>query len=282
MARPDKVRIGVCQLAVQADKVSNIRRAMELLTQAKAKGCNVAVLPEMFNCPYEVELFPSYAEETPGGETFTALQQGAKELQMAVIGGSIPEKTADGKVYNTCLIFDAAGDLVAKHRKVHLFDVELSGGTVIQESATLTAGEAATVVELAGIPFGVGICYDMRFGELARAMTDHGALVLVYPAAFGPVTGPAHWELTLRARAVDQQVFTIGAAPAPTPGAKYQAYGHSVVVDPWGKILSQAGTAEAVLDVELDFSELWRIRQELPLLRHRKAFQCGIFGINRP
>lgn len=155
---------------------------------------------------------------------------------------------------------------------MHLFDVDIPGGTVFKESAVLSAGRQVTVVANGELVFGLGICYDMRFPELARSMTLKGAKLLIYPGAFGPETGPAHWELTLRARAVDNQVFTIGTSPAPTQGAAYQAYGNSLAVDPWGRVLAKANRAEALLFVDLDLAELDKVRSELPLLQHRRPF----------
>jgi predicted amidohydrolase len=132
----------------------------------------------------------------------------------------------------------------------------------------LTAGDAVTVVSTPELAFGVGICYDIRFSQFARQMTLQGAQLLIYPAAFGWTTGPAHWELLLRSRAIDNQVFLIGAAPAKNPDADYKAYGHSMLIDPWGRILAAADEKEAVIVAELDLSLLDKVRAELPILKH--------------
>lgn len=266
----NSIKFGICQFSVVADKHRNIAKAKEQITRAAQAGCQIAVLPEMFNCPYQADLFPLYAECYSDGPTVQMLADTAQQEKIAIIGGSIPEKSAQANVYNTCFIFDEAGRLIGRHRKVHLFDVEISGGTVFRESDTLTAGEELTVVNIAGIPIGIGICYDVRFIEMARAMTDAGAAVLVYPGAFGPVTGPAHWELLMRSRAVDNQVFVVAVSPSATLGASYQAYGHSLAVDPWGRILVEAGGKEALLVVECDLGQLTKVRSELPILRHRR------------
>ncbi|MGI6093129.1 MAG: carbon-nitrogen hydrolase family protein [Veillonellaceae bacterium] len=262
------LKIGICQLAVVDDKNENLRKAAAMVAEAAKQGCQIAVLPEMFNCPYQSELFPQYAECYPG-ETTQLLARLAEQEKIVIVGGSIPER--DGaNVYNTSFIFDNTGALLGRHRKVHLFDVDIKDGTVFKESETLTAGREITVITAGGITFGVGICYDIRFVEMARAMIDKGAKLLIYPAAFGLVTGPAHWELLMKSRAVDNQVFIIGAAPATTPGVKYQAYGHSIATDPWGKILAEAGANETLLTVELDLAVIDKVREELPILKHRR------------
>lgn len=265
----NKIRLSLCQISVVNDKAENLRKAETMVTQAANEGAKIAVLPEMFNCPYQSELFPKYAEVYPEGETISLLSKLAKSKNIIIVGGSVPERDGD-KIYNTSFIFDSSGLLVGRHRKVHLFDVDIKDGTVFKESDTLTAGSDVTVVDQGGIVFGVGICYDIRFTEMARKMTDKGAKILIYPAAFGTVTGPAHWELLMRSRAVDNQVFVIGAAPAKTPGAQYQAYGHSIAVDPWGRVLSQATDSEVMVTVEINFGLIEKVREELPILKHRR------------
>lgn len=267
MSTSEKLKIGICQLAVRNDKSLNMDQADAMISQAVGRGCRLVILPEMFNCPYESELFPEYAETWPDGPTIRRLAAAAAKHQITLVGGSIPEREQE-KIFNTSFVFGEQGNLLAHHRKVHLFDVDIKGGTVFQESKTLTAGDQATVVTVGDLTFGVAICYDIRFQAFARTMMLQGAKLLIYPAAFGPVTGPAHWELLMRSRAIDNQVFIVGAAPAKTPGAEYQAYGHSMAVDPWGNILVRAEEDEAVLSCELDFAFLEKVRSELPILQH--------------
>lgn len=261
------IKVGICQMAVQDDKQDNLDQAEDMLRQAKQAGCSLAVLPEMFNCPYTAELFPQYAE-TYHGVTTQMLSAAAAKYGMTVVGGSIPERDEAGRVYNTSFIFNNQGQLVGRHRKVHLFDVDIQGGTVFQESKTLTAGDTVTVVSAPELTFGVGICYDIRFSQFARAMTLGGAKLLIYPAAFGWTTGPAHWELLLRSRAIDNQSFLIGAAPAINRSAEYHAYGHSMLVDPWGRVLAAAKEDEAVIVADIDLSLVDKVRAELPILNH--------------
>lgn len=262
------VKIGICQMAVTPDKALNNRKAQTMISGAAAKNCQVAILPEMFNCPYETELFPQYAESYPEGETFGMLSAVARKEKIVVVGGSVPERDEHGNLYNTSFVFDEQGNLIGRHRKIHLFDVDIPGGTVCKESSVLSPGQEMTVIKTAGLTLGIGICYDIRFPELSRLMTLAGAGILFFPAVFGLTTGPAHWELTLRARAVDNQVFVVGAAPANLPEG--QVYGHSAVVDPWGKIIAMAGTEEALLIAEMNMNTMCNVRQQLPLLKQRR------------
>lgn len=262
--------VGICQLGVVNDKQANIQKAKNMIAEAAEQGGQLIILPEMFNCPYQSELFPKYAETYPAGPTIDMLAECAAKHQIILVGGSIPERDENGKIYNTSLIFNEQGKLIGRHRKTHLFDVDIKGGTVFQESKTLAPGNCRTLVDTFLGKIGVAICYDVRFPEMARAMVLEGAQILVYPAAFGPVTGPAHWELLMRSRAVDNQVYVIGASPALNAAAEYKAYGHSIVVDPWARVLTMAGKEETVITAKVDYRITARVREELPLLRHRR------------
>lgn len=263
--------LGICQLAVTPDKALNIRKAEAMLMAAANSNCQLAVLPEMFNCPYEAQRFNQYAEIYPDGDALQMLSKTAARERIAIVGGSIPERDEFGSIYNTSFIFDEQGNLAGRHRKIHLFDVDIAGGTVFKESSILTAGKDLTVVRAAGFTLGVGICYDIRFPELSRLMVLEGAQVLIFPGVFGMTTGPAHWELLMRSRAVDNQVYVVGAAPANYPGASYQVYEHSMAVDPWGRILAVADAGEKLLVVEIDLEAINKVRRELPLLQHRRT-----------
>lgn len=264
------VKLGICQMAVTSDKALNISKAKVMIRAAAAANCQVAILPEMFNCPYQTELFSQYAECYPEGDALNMLRQTAAEAKIVVVGGSVPERDEYNNIYNTSFIFDKDGVLLGRHRKMHLFDVDIKGGTVCKESSILSAGQEMTVVSIPGLTLGVAICYDIRFPELSRLMTLAGAELLIFPAVFGWTTGPAHWELLMKSRAVDNQVFVVGAAPASIPGAQYQAYGHSMVVDPWGNILAMAGSVETMMTVDIDIHKMHTVREQLPLLKHRR------------
>jgi predicted amidohydrolase len=262
-------QIAVCQVKVAENKEKNLQTAREMVKEAAGKGAELVVLPEMFNCPYEGRQFPWFAEEYPDGSTIKMLAESAQENQVFLVGGSIPEKAGD-KIYNTSFIFDRQGQVIGFHRKVHLFDVNLPGGLRFYESETLGAGESITVVDSPWGKIGVAICYDIRFPELARRMVDLGARIIIVPAAFNLITGPAHWHSLLKIRAVDNQVFVIGASPARDETASYVAYGHSLIIDPWGDILGEAGVGEDMIFAKIDLTKVDTVRAQLPLLRHRR------------
>lgn len=265
------LRIGICQMMVVDDKESNLRKAQEMIRKASRQGCNLVVLPEMFNCPYESMAFPSYAEPIPNGETSLLLSRTAREEHIYLVGGSIPEIDSGGRIFNSCPVFGPNGQFLGCHRKVHLFDVDLESGLSFRESDTLKAGDSLTIIPIPAATLGILICYDIRFPELSRLLSLSGVQVLVVPAAFNTTTGPAHWEILLRTRAIDNQVFVVGAAPATNPVASYHAWGHSMVVDPWGSVLASTGSTETVLWADLDLSRIEQVRKALPLLRHRRT-----------
>ena len=264
-----KYNLAVCQLKVSVDKADNIARAEKMVREAAALGARIVALPEMFNSPYQTVLFPAYAESYPDGDTVRMLARVANEAGIILVGGSIPER--DGEfVYNTSFIFGPDGRLLGRHRKMHLFDVDLPGLS-IKESSTLGPGAGYTVVDAGFAKIGVCICFDVRFPELARLMALGGIQVMVVPGAFNMVTGPAHWELTMRARAVDNQFYVAAASPARDENDKYVAYGHSMIVDPWGEVVQRAGTDEEIIMAEIDPARIDEVTSRLPLLPQRRT-----------
>lgn len=226
-------------------------------------------LPECFNSPYSTKYFPEYAEKIPG-ESTQKLSEVAKECGIYLIGGSIPEEDA-GKLYNTCTVFGPDGAMLAKHRKIHLFDINVPGKIRFQESETLSAGDSFSVFDTPYCKVGLGICYDIRFAELAQIYAQKGCQLLVYPGAFNMTTGPAHWELLQRGRAVDNQVYVATASPARDEKASYVAWGHSTVVNPWGEVIAKAGTEETVIYTDIDLKKLAEIRQQIPLHTQKRS-----------
>ena len=239
------MRIALIQMTVTADKAGNLQTACEKLREAAAHGADIAVLPEMFCCPYQNDCFCSYGE-AENGPAQAALSALAAELGIYIVGGSLPE-LAEGNVYNTSYVYGRRGELLAKQRKAHLFDIDVAGGQRFRESDTLSPGNAVTTFETEFGTMGLCICFDLRFEELARCMCLRGAKVIFVPAAFNMTTGPAHWELLFRQRAVDNQCFTVGVSPARDESAGYVAYGNSIAVDPWGTVLCRAGAEETTL-----------------------------------
>lgn len=260
------MKLAMIQLLVKNSPEENIAPIKNLLKEAKALGADIAVLPEMCACPYENDAFVGYAMEK-NHPFLLQLAAAAKENGLFLVAGSIPEKFQD-KIYNTSYVFDPEGKTCAKHRKVHLFDINVEGGQYFMESHTFPPGHNMTAFETPWGKMGLCICYDIRFPEFSRLMTLAGVKGLIVPAAFNMTTGPAHWELTFRARALDNQFFVAGVAPARDKNASYLSWGHSISVDPWGHILAQRDETPGITLVEWDMNKLEKIRNELPLLKH--------------
>ena len=234
------------------------------------KKVDLIILPEMFNCPYENEKFIEYAETEENSLTLKTISKLASENETYILAESIPEKDLENKIYNTSYFFNKKGEVIAKHRKMHLFDIDVKGKIYFKESDTLTAGNSITIAKTEIGNIGIGICYDIRFPELAKARVLEGADILCYPRAFNLTTGPAHWELLFRNRALDNQVFCIGVAPALDKNASYNSYGHSIITNPWGEIIAQGEFDEELIIQEIDLDEIKKVREELPLLKNRR------------
>ena len=260
----EKIKIAAIQMPTVADKMENVRTVKTYLEKIKDE-----ILPEMFCCPYQTENFPIYAEKE-GGPVWQQLSGYAKQYGIYLIGGSMPEKDAEGNVYNTSYIFDREGKQIGKHRKVHLFDIDVKGGQTFKESDTLTAGDSDTVFDTEFGKIGVMLCFDIRFPELSRMMVNDGAKVIFVPAAFNMTTGPAHWELSFRTRALDNQIYMVGCAPARDVSAGYISWGHSIVTDPWGRVIDMLDEKKGILLAELDMDYEEQVREELPLLKSRR------------
>lgn len=256
-------------MKVVDDKKANIGKAVEMIGKASDNGAEIVVLPEMFNCPYDTSKFQSYSEEQGSSETLKAVSSAAKEYGIYLIAGSIPE-SRNGKIYNSSFIFKE-GHLVDVHRKLHLFDVDIPDGVFFKESEIISAGNKITVVDNDAVKMGVAICYDIRFPELFRLMALMGSELVVVPGAFNTTTGPAHWETTIRARAIDNQVYMVAASPARNYDLSYTAYGNSMIVDPWGKIIARAEEVEEIIYADIERSRLLDVRKQLPLLEHRRT-----------
>ena len=265
----EKIKIAAIQMSTVADKMENVRTVKAYLEKIKDENPDFVILPEMFCCPYQTENFPIYAEKEVG-PVWQQLSGYAKQYGIYLIGGSMPEKDAEGNVYNTSYIFDREGKQIGKHRKVHLFDIDVKGGQTFKESDTLTAGDSDTVFDTEFGKIGVMLCFDIRFPELSRMMVNDGAKVIFVPAAFNMTTGPAHWELSFRTRALDNQIYMVGCAPARDVSAGYISWGHSIVTDPWGRVTGMLDENEGILLAELDMDYEEQVREELPLLKSRR------------
>ena len=261
-------KLALCQLKGSYDKEESRQTVRRSVTEAASNGADVIALPEMWDCPYSNDYFREYAE-TADGETVKFMSDLAAELGVYLIGGSISE-IDDDKVYNTAFCFDREGRMIGRHRKTHLFDIDVEGGIRFMESDTLTAGDSATVIDTEFGKIGVAICYDVRFPELFRRMTLDGARMVILPAAFNMTTGPAHWDITMRARALDNQIFFAANSPARDEEGIYVAYGNSCIVSPWGDFIAHADEKECIIYADIDFDYEDSIRNQLPLLKHRR------------
>ena len=260
------MKLALCQITVTEQKKQNLARAKEALYRAADKGARLAILPEMFSISYVPSLFRSASEPCPGGETAELLSEAAKETGLFIIGGSIPE-LSEGRLYNTSMSFGPEGTYLGKYRKAHLFDIDIPGKFRFMESETIAQGNGYPLILDAPLKTGVAICYDIRFPEWARLIMRQDADLIALPAAFSRATGPRHWELLLRARALDNQLFVAAVSPAQSPSA----YGHSLIATPDGAVLYSCGESEEVAVVELDVGMLEEMRSSIPVRRNRRT-----------
>jgi omega-amidase len=274
------VKLALVQLASTADKAHNLSHARSKVLEATRAGAKIVVLPECFNSPYGTKYFPQYAETlqpSPPSEkqspSFHALSSIAKEAKVYLVGGSIPERDEkdDKKLYNTSLTFGPDGGLLATHRKVHLFDIDIPGKIKFRESDVLSPGNKISILDLPEYgKIAIAICYDIRFPELATIAARKGAFLLLYPGAFNLTTGALHWELQARARAMDNQVFVGLCSPARDMEAEYHAWGHSMVVDPNAEVLEQLEEKEGIVLQELKAGRIEEVRKGIPLYTQRR------------
>jgi deaminated glutathione amidase len=267
----DRVIAACVQFSASRDKTENIERMAPLVQEAAARGATLVLLPEKWNAIADGAELRGYAESLEdGGETIEALSGWARTLGIDLICGSIA--IADGdRVGNVSIAFDRDGRRVASYTKIHLFDVDVGGISYRESDGTAPGGELV-LAELSGLPVGLSVCYDLRFPEMYRALEAAGALVLTVPAAFTLVTGMAHWIPLLRARAIENQAFVLAADQHGDPGGYgMPRYGHSVIIDPWGTVIAQAGPdRDGVIVAELDLAAQRLTRERLPALRHRR------------
>ncbi|KAF8538367.1 carbon-nitrogen hydrolase [Trichophaea hybrida] len=276
-------KLALIQLKTGSDKTANLTRASEKVALAAKAGADIVVLPECFNSPYGTEHFPNYAEPLPSlshptpadksvSPSYHHLSALSSTHNIHLVAGSIPElDTETKKLYNTSLIFSPTGSLLGKHRKVHLFDIDIPGKITFRESDVLSAGNEPTLVDTPFGKIGVAICYDVRFPELAMIAARKGAFLLLYPGAFNMTTGPLHWELLARARAVDNQVWVGMCSPArDLEGAGYVAWGESTVVDPNGELVAKTGADEETVMADLVPNRIEEVRKGVPVGGQRR------------
>ncbi len=259
------------QLNSTPDREANLARLRVRVTEAARREAELVALPEHFAC-YGPEEAVAAAAEPLDGPLVTGLRELARQLEIFLLLGSFPEQAEAGaRPYNASVLLGPRGEILAHYRKLHLFDVELPGAPPHRESAYTQPGRAVVTASLPGTPViaGLAVCYDLRFPELFRAMVSQGANLIFLPAAFTARTGPDHWQVLLRARAIENLAFVVAPAQWGQHSPGRRTYGRSLVVDPWGLVLAQAQDGEGVIYARLDFERQQRLRRELPCLEHR-------------
>ena len=268
-----QVVVAAAQMTSTADVERNLAIAESLIGQAVARGAALAALPENFAfLRSEGEAVPEPQELD--GPWVRRMADVARRHGIAVLLGSIPERIeGDARVHNTSILLGADGAPIAIYRKIHLFDIDLPGMEHLKESRAVRAGETLVAADLP-IPgggatrIGLTICYDLRFPELYRALVKAGARILAVPSAFTERTGKDHWEVLLRARAIENLAYVIAPAQVGTHGRGRASHGHALVVDPWGAVIAQVADGEGLAVAELDLDRQDRLRRELPALDH--------------
>jgi deaminated glutathione amidase len=265
----DRLRVACVQINSSTSKAENLERMEPLVARAAAAGADLVLLPEKWNGLGSHEILLDVAESLDGGETVEAMSGWARAHGITLVGGSIAERREGReKLSNTCVVFDPQGEIAAVYRKIHMFDVEV-GGVVYRESESEEPGEGPLACEVEGWKLGLTVCYDLRFPELYRILAVEGAELVTVPAAFTLFTGKDHWELLLRARAVENQCYVVAANQWGIVEGK-ASFGRSSIVDPWGVVLAQAPDEDGVISAELDREHMERIRRSLPSLANRQ------------
>jgi predicted amidohydrolase len=264
------MRVAVCQLNARDNRADNLVVARDLLTRAASAGVDLAVLPEYVDYLGPADGAPK--PEPVDGEFAEFFASAARELGMWVHAGSFHENgPGDGRTHNTTLLFDRAGRLAATYRKIHLYDVEIPGRVSYQESRSVAPGTQTVAADVDAVRVGLSICYDLRFPELYRRLAvDDAAQVLVVPAAFMLHTGRDHWEVLLRARAIENQCYVVAAGQIGDHEPGRTCFGRSMVIDPWGTVIAQVPDTVGIAVADLDLDRLRAIRQDLPSLANRR------------
>lgn len=263
------MRAAVCQMTTTSRRDANLPVAERLVRRAADAGADLVVLPEKWNVIDRDVQQPRHAEPLDGTSLTAAAW--ARELEITLVAGSVSEVSGrPDRAFNTCVVFDPFGAAVASYRKLHLFDVDV-GGTAYRESAGTLPGEGIVTVPLGDVRLGLSVCYDLRFPELYRALADLGADILTVPAAFTATTGAAHWEVLLRARAIENQCFVLAAGQVGRHDPGVSSFGHSMIVDPWGTVLARVDEGEGIAVADLDWAARDDLRARLPVLDHRRA-----------
>jgi deaminated glutathione amidase len=264
------MRAAAIQLNSTNDKARNLELAGRLVRDAARDGAELVVLPEKWNLLGAAAELEAGAEELEDGASIDAARGWARELGIHLVAGSIAERVADAeRLFNTSALIDPSGRLAAVYRKIHMFDVEV-GGVTYRESEHEQPGEEIVTASAGAVEVGLSVCYDLRFPELYRILAVRGARLITVPSAFTLATGRDHWEVLVRARAIENQAFLIAPDQVGEAPPHYSSYGRSMIVDPWGVVLAQAADRQCFVAADLDLERQEQIRESLPSLANRR------------
>jgi predicted amidohydrolase len=267
-------RVGLIQMRSGRTPSANAEAAVRLIRDAKAAGADYVQTPEMTNIMEvkRAEMFAAIAPEE-SDPTLAAFRETARAQRLWVHVGSLAIKVSPDKAVNRSLLIDPQGEIVARYDKIHMFDVDLAGGESYRESRNYRPGEVAVAADLPWGRLGLSICYDLRFPALYRALAEAGASFLAIPSAFTQQTGEAHWNVLMRARAIENTCYVLAAAQGGTHENGRSTFGHSIVVDPWGRVIGEGGTEPGVVMAEIALAEIATVRARIPSLQHGRRFE---------
>ncbi|MCG8594867.1 MAG: carbon-nitrogen hydrolase family protein [Kiloniellales bacterium] len=264
------MKVTVVQMNTQEDKAANLASARALIeTAASTDAPDLIVLPETFtSMTSDFDRQRANAETIPDGEACRLMSELARAHGVYIHAGSMAEAAGD-KCYNTTTVWDREGALIARYRKIHLFDVDVPGGQSYRESDTMRAGNEVVTYDLDGVTVGCAVCYDLRFPELFRALRDKDATVIVLPAAFTLLTGKDHWTPLIKARAIETQTYMVASAQIFThDDGRKPCYGHSMIVDPWGTVIAEASDNIGSVTARIDPDYVELVRGKMPVMQH--------------
>jgi omega-amidase len=261
-----KIKVAINQFKIGANKVENIKKAKEFIMKSILSESNIIVLPECFVCPYDVNVFNDYSEIISDDSKIIQLFKNitSEYTNIYIFAGSIIEKEEE-LLYNTCLVFNK-GEIISKYRKNNLYKIKMKEHS-FSEGDVLSPGTKPTIVDTSFGKIGIGICYDVRFPELAKFYQENGCKIIIYPGSFNRITGPVHWKLLQQARALDNLLYVVSCSAACCPGSSFESYGKSYVISPWGEVLSETELdKEQIRVVDIDLELINEIRSKLPIL----------------
>ncbi len=267
-------KAALVQMRSGRDPEANLAVMLAAVDEAKRAGADYVLTPEMSNImeTSRERLFASLAEDD-NDPTLAALREAARKLGIFIHIGSLAIKVAPQKAVNRSFLIDRKGEVIARYDKIHMFDVDLGGGESYQESNAYRPGDLAVIADLPWGRLGLTVCYDLRFPALYRALAEAGASFLAVPSAFTRQTGEAHWHVLMRARAIENGCFVLAAAQGGKHENGRETFGHSLIVDPWGRILAESGTEPGILVADIDPAQVAAARAKIPSLRHGRRFE---------